>query len=208
MRIAAVALLILLGACGDTGETTGVDEAGDVSSAATSTSPAAGASATPANPRGEPAALALMADGLSLLPVGVFQPQVIGFGSPRATVEKAAASAFPGVMPQRSRNDECGAGAMDFTAYETLTLNFQNGLLVGWFAKAPANIATIDGIRPGITRAELESERQLEMVTGSTLDGEFRYFLPNQTEIGGFLDGAGGGAVVTALHSGTNCFFR
>ncbi|MGC1269414.1 MAG: hypothetical protein WA842_02330 [Croceibacterium sp.] len=202
MRIAAVAMLILLGGCGDTGKTAGASGA---SPAATSTSPA---SATHTNPRGEPAALALMADGLSLLPVGVFQPQVIGFGSPRAAVEKAAASAFPGIMPQRSRNGECGAGALDFSAYDTLTLNFQNGLLVGWFAKSPANIATIDGIRPGITRAELESERQVEMIADSTLDGEFRYFLPNQTEIGGFLDGAGSGAVVTALHSGTNCFFR
>ena len=199
-------MLILLGACGDTGEPT---VAGVASPAATST-PAATAtpSSAPANPRGEPAALALMAEGLSLLPVGVFQPQVIGFGSPRAAVEKAAASAFPGVVPQRSRNGECGAGAMEFTAYGTLTLNFQNGLLVGWFAKAPGNIATIDGIRPGITRADLESERQLELVPGSTLEGEFRYFLPNRTEIGGFLDREGSGAEVTALHSGTNCFFR
>lgn len=203
MRIAAVAMLILLGACGDR-ETSGADGAGNASPAATPVAPVP----TPANPRGEPAALALMADGLSLLPVGVFQPQVIGFGSPQAMAEKAAASAFPGIIPQRSRNGECGAGAMDFTAYGTLTLNFQDGRLVGWFAKAPANIATIDGIRPGITRTELESERQLEMIADSTLDGEFRYFLPNQTEIGGFLDGAGGGAVVTALHSGTNCFFR
>lgn len=196
MRIAAVAMLFLLGACGDAG-----DQGADAAASATPT-------AAPANPRGEPAALALMADGLSLLPVGVFQPQVIGFGAARAEVEKAAASAFPGVTPKRGRNAECGAGVIEYTGYDTLTLNFQDGKLIGWLAAEPANIATIDGIRPGITRADLESERPLRMVPGSTLEGEFEYTLPNDTVIGGFLAGSGGSATISALYAGANCFFR
>jgi hypothetical protein len=195
MRVAAIALLLMVGGCGNAGSTEG---------GAPEASPTTGL-----NPRGEPAALALKADGLSLLPVGVYQPINLDFGtSTRAEVEKAAASAFPGIMPKRTQNGECGAGPMDFTAYGTLRLAFRNGILTGWFAEAPPVIATIDGISPGITRAELERERPFEMVAGSTLPGEFRYTIPNKTVIGGFVSGPGADAAVTSLFAGETCFFR
>lgn len=199
MRLAILAAALALAGCsGSEPEQQGTQAA----------APSAAPSAIPEQWKDEPAALALMADGLSLLPVGVFQPQVIAFGTPRAEVEKAAASAFPGVAAERSSNDECGAGPMEFTRYGTLTLNFQDGKFAGWFADSPPNIATIDGIRPGVTRAELERERPVELVEETTLDGEFSYTLPNNTQIAGFFEGEGGAAVVQSLNAGVDCFFR
>lgn len=201
MRITLLAAALALAGCSDREpEPQGAE-------AATATAPAA-PTAIPEQWKDEPAALALMADGLSLLPVGVFQPKVIAFGATRAEVETAAASAFPGVTPERSTNDECGAGPMQFTRFGTLTLNFQDGKFAGWFADSPANIATIDGIQPGVTREELERERPVELVENTTLEGEFSYTLPNDTEIAGFLEGTGGSAVVKSLNAGTDCFFR
>lgn len=192
MRIAAVAIALMLGACGD---------------AAPEPTPTPEPTGTFVASPGEPASLALRPDGLSLLAVGSTRGEAIVFGAARTAVETAAGSAFPDITIKREANAECPAGAMEFASFGALTLNFQDGKFIGWFARDGVETATIDGIRPGITRAELESERSVTLDTQTTLDGMFTYFLPDGTAIGGVLDGDGAGAKVTALHAGVNCFF-
>lgn len=209
LRGAALSFALLLAACGQEGEQPAAGSAdgpGEAVPPPLVPPPPSGASA--ASGTQEPAAMALMAEGLSLLPVGVFQPQVIAFGAPRAAVEQAVRSAFPDVPAERGRNEECGAGPIEFTRWGTLTLNFRDGRFIGWFQRAPSDIATIDGIRPGVTRGELESERPVDLQEGSTLEGEFSYTLPNKTVIHGFFEGQGSLATVNTLWSGDNCFFR
>ena len=50
--------------------------------------------------------------------------------------------------PSTRETLECGAGAMEFTRYGPLTLNFQDGKLVGWFARKGAQVVTSDSSGP------------------------------------------------------------
>lgn len=197
--MALLAGLLAIGACDqDRGEPAG--EAGEAAAGVV----AAPSRASPADPAPAPArTLALSAEGLVLAPSG----GEIAFGARSASVENAVEPVL-GTATARNRGEECGAGPMDFIEFGELTLNFQDGRFVGWFADEGARVPTADGIRPGVSRAELESERSVEMLADSTLDWEFVYALPDGGEIGGFLDGPGPEARVAALYAGTNCFFR
>jgi hypothetical protein len=128
------------------------------------------------------------------------------FGSPRAAVEKAG-DAWLGPA-QRSANDECGAGPMEFTRYGGLTLNWQDDTLVGWFAEADPALVTSDGIVPGKPLRDLEMARSARIVKDSTLEGEFDYLAADGREIGGFASGTGRDATIESLYAGVNCFFR
>lgn len=180
-------LLTLLAACGQVGH------AGDAS---LPDSPAIAATAT----------LALTADGMVQSSEGE-TPASFAFGTPRATIE-GIVERIAGAATDRSHNDECGAGPMDFTDYGALTLNFQDDSFVGWFADSGTRVPTVDGVLPGITRAELENGRSVTLIADSTLVGEFEYALPDGSPIGGFFDGSAPESRVTALYAGTNCFFR
>lgn len=127
------------------------------------------------------------------------------FGRDRKTVLDVLAFGFP--KPKLSQNDECGAGKMDFAAFGPLMLNFLDGKFVGWLAEGRDGVVTVDGIRPGITIADLKRERPVERLD-STLDGEFEYVVADGTTIGGFAKGKGDAAVIQSLHAGVNCFFR
>lgn len=101
-------------------------------------------------------------------------------------------------------NAECGAGPMEFASVGGLQLNFLGGKLAGWSAEPADNLVTSDGIRAGISLADLKSERPVEMAD-STLDGEFSYQSPDGGMIGGFT---GDDGKIASLHAGVNCFFR
>src|SRR3546814_13123937 len=80
---------------------------------------------------------------------------LLAFGAPRAQTETALAN-VAGQEDDRSTNAECGAGAMEFTRYDAITLNFQDGKFAGWFlGNEPGADAysTMSGIAVGPARA-------------------------------------------------------
>ena len=128
------------------------------------------------------------------------------FGADRVTVDKLVSAAL-GKPVARSENSECGAGPMAFSRIGALTLNYQGGKFVGWFAHEGKGLVTSDGIQPGITIADLKRERSVRLLD-TTLDGEFEYAAPDGSNISGFAKGTGDSAKVTGLYAGTQCFFR
>ncbi len=132
--------------------------------------------------------------------------QHFAFGTPRAMVERAG-DAWLGDA-ERSGNEECGAGSMEFTRYGGLTLNWQDGRLVGWFARPDPTVVTSDGITPGKLLRDLEVARSARFSEDSTLEGEFDYLAADGHEIGGFASGTGRDATIESLYAGVNCFFR
>ncbi len=151
------------------------------------------------------ARLVLSANGVAMIATDGAR-RVFAFGAPRELVDTAAAQAL-GQRTNPSENSECGAGAMQFSKIGELTLNYQCGALVGWFADNGPGFATIDGIKPGISIADLKRERPVRRLD-TTLDGEFEYGSADGQTIGGFADGADDAAAVSSLYAGTNCFFR
>lgn len=102
-----------------------------------------------------------------------------------------------GAMP------ECGAGPMEFASYSGgLTVNFQNGSLVGWnWTGGTAAIVFSDAIGIGTAKSEVEAMPGFTMIEGSTLGEEFA--LSEEGAFGFFEDGK-----VSMLYAGTQCFFR
>jgi hypothetical protein len=161
----------------------------------------------PAEPAG---VVRLRGDGIEVTgPLGT----MLTFGSPRETVEAELASAM-GEARDVGTNAECGAGPVAFTEYPGgLTLNFQEGALVGWSLRdddnddgdgQSADIATAEGIDLASSEAELATAYEVEMIADSTLGEEFT----TPAGIFGFLTGEGAQKEVESLHAGTNCFFR
>ena len=131
----------------------------------------------------------------------------INFGATRAEVD-AMAERFFGKPDELSENAECGAGPMQFSRYGPLTMNFQNGKLVGWLAREGPEVVTSDGIRPGAFMRDLRIARSARMIEDSTLEGEFDYLAADGHTIGGFATGEGRDAKIASLYAGANCFFR
>ena len=141
---------------------------------------------------------ALDGEGLRMvIPSGA--TRLIAFGSGRQVVETALGRSL-GKGGTRSSNRECGAGPMEFSTIDGLTLNFQDGKFVGWNIDGTLGLTTIDGMGVGSNRAVLEQSRTLAMQE-STRGMEVR-----SGGIGGFLDEQGD--TVTMLYAGTQCFFR
>lgn len=111
----------------------------------------------------------------------------------------------------QNENGECGAGPMEFAASPAtgLTLNFQEGKLVGWFFDGDGKSAqTAHDITIGSTRAALEKAMPIELQLDSTLGIEFFAQFEGSDFIGGFLSDESENATVESLYSGTTCFFR
>ncbi len=200
MRASIVAAGLLLVSCGSAEETGGELPSGDAVVAEEGGVPmgaaeAAGETVTSA----ELPVPALDGEGLRMvIPSGA--TRLIPFGSERRVVENAVGRAL-GKGGTRSSLDECGAGPMEFSKIDGLSLNFQDDRFVGWTLDASSPLTTIDGVGAGSTRAEIEQSRTVTLVEDSTLGAEFR-----AGGIGGFFDGEGGR--VNLLYAGTQCFFR
>ena len=132
----------------------------------------------------------------------------LAFGSQREAVEKEV-SGILGVPGGRDTNGECGAGPMEFTHYPGgLTLNFQDGKLVGWTLTSsaqPGGIATASGIGPGSPASAAIEALAATAIDDSTLGDEF---YSDANSIGGFFAGEGAARTVDSLYAGTTCFFR
>ncbi len=198
MRAVAIVLAAVLAACGDAAPEPAPTRAPE------RIDPGAGAAVPVADITPAPAArLTLFADGIIVDGEGAAR---LRFGGRQADIIDAVESELG--APVTSANGECGAGAMNFARFGDLTLNFLDGVFVGWLANGDADVETVDGIVLGSTLGAIKRERSAALVSESTLEGEFEYASGDGGTIGGFLAGEGQEARVTALYAGVNCFFR
>lgn len=197
MRAAVIAILAVLAACGE--------QAPEGERAART------AKAKPAEPVPPPVAVpAAAAPRLTLFADGIIvdgeRAAPLRFGNAKAAVIAAVGTELGDAA--NSANAECGAGAMEFAKFGDLTLNFLDGVFVGWLAGPEADAVTVDGVLLGSTLGAIKRERSAALVSESTLEGEFEYASSDGGTIGGFLSGEGDEARVMQLYAGVNCFFR
>lgn len=201
----SAAILLLVAGCSE------VPSSASRSDTALSNSEAPSAQRGAKSPLAAPAdriAVAVDDDGLRLIDEQSGSARPVPFGS-----KEADAIATLEVLlgrPERSRNEECGAGAIDFAIFGGLALHFQQGQLVGWaLSAAPdSDIGTMNGIAIGTTRRQLEQAYpRFAIVPESTLGTEFTTGEAG-AGISGLLDGDSPTAKVTNLWAGTDCAFR
>ena len=123
------------------------------------------------------------------------------FAAGEAEVRSALASAL-GKAEADTADKECGAGPMTFINYPgALTVNFQEGRLVGWTLGEASDQVSVEGdVQVGMALDAAKAVDGFAPVAESTLGEEFSV----GERIGGFVeDGA-----VAMLYSGTQCFFR
>ena len=143
----------------------------------------------------DPDLVALNGEGLAVGPEAFF------YAAGQTEVETALSRVLG--KPGESREmSECGAGPMTSVTFaDSLTVNFQQGRLVGWVVGEEAdNIAITGGSAIGMARADTEALPGFAMIEGSTLGEEF---MLGDTLGGFFEDGK-----VAMLYAGTQCFFR
>lgn len=154
-------------------------------------------------------AISLDGEGLRFIDKNNGKTSLLAFGVPRAQAEEALAR-VAGTLDDRSTNEECGAGTMEFTRYDAMTLNFQDGKFVGWFLgnEPGADLySTMSGIAIGTTRAKAAESVKLVAIEDSTLGEEFTLGA-GENSVGGMFAAPGDAAKIDALFAGMNCFFR
>lgn len=172
----ATAALALLAACGGPDK---ADPAAEPDAVASETAPAA--------------PVVLTGNGIARA------GEQVAFGSPRDLADRLAGAA----VPETSANAECGAGPMEFSSHGGgLTLNYQDGKLVGWTLDEPSDVTLAGGLAVGTPRARAEEAIPgFAMVADSTLGEEF---YSEAEGVGGFFEDG----KVASLYAGTTCFFR
>jgi len=154
-------------------------------------------------------AVGLDGEGLRFIDKATGKASLLAFGTPRAQAEEALARVM-GTLDDRSTNEECGAGTMEFTRFDAMTLNFQQNKFVGWFlGNEPGadHYATMSGVAIGTTRAKAGESVKLVAIEDSTLGEEFSLG-EGENVVGGMFAAPGDAAKIDALFAGTNCFFR
>lgn len=127
----------------------------------------------------------------------------IPFGTAQAAAIAAVAASTGRPAPSVTTNEECGAGPVQFAEFPGgLQLLFQNNNFLGWVVSEPG-LTTTDGMGVGSTRASVENSRTIEIVSGSTLEGEF-----TSGDVHGILSSTAAAGTVTRLWAGLSCAFR
>lgn len=144
--------------------------------------------------------LAVEAEGLRLVQPDSGVSRSLPFGTERSAVMTALL--FLDSPEESGALEECGAGPLDYVSWPGLTLHFQGGKLAGWTAREGRSIATVAGIGPGSSRAELVRAYRASIFE-SSLGTEF-----DAGGVFGLLDGPGDQARVTHLWAGANCIMR
>ena len=160
-------------------------------------------------PNAATTAIGLDGEGLRFIDKTSGKASLLAFGVPRAQAEAALAN-VAGKEDDRSTNEECGAGPMEFTRYDAMTLNFQGGKFAGWFlGNEPGadSYSTTSGIAVGTTRAKAKETVTIVDIEDSTLGEEFSIGTGDKL-IGGMFAAPGDDARIDALFAGVNCFFR
>ncbi|WP_144037869.1 hypothetical protein [Sphingopyxis sp. KK2] len=153
--------------------------------------------------------VALDGEGLRFVDKASGKASLLAFGVPRAQAEEALARVM-GTLDDRRTDDQCGAGTIEFTRFDAMTLNFQQGKFVGWFlGNEPGadQYSTMSGIAIGTTRAKAGESVKLVAIEDSTLGEEFSLG-EGENVVGGMFAAPGDAAKIDALFAGTNCFFR
>ena len=153
--------------------------------------------------------VSLDGEGLRFVDKNSGKASLLAFGVPRAQAEEALAR-VAGKADDRSTNEECGAGPMEFTRFDAMTLNFQDGKFVGWFLgneNGASEYSTMSGIGIGTTRAKAKESVSIIDVEDSTLGEEFSIG-SGDAVVGGMFAEPGEAAKIDALFAGANCFFR
>lgn len=154
-------------------------------------------------------AISLDGEGLRFVDKANGKTSLLAFGVPRSQAEEALARVM-GKESDRSSNAECGTGPMDFTRYDAMTLNFQDGKFAGWFlGNEPGadQYSTMNGIAVGTPRAKAAASATIVMAEDSTLGEEFSIG-EGENGVGGMFAAPGDDAKIDALFAGVNCFFR
>jgi len=160
-------------------------------------------------PNAATTAISLDGEGLRFIDKNNGKTSLLAFGVPRAQAEEALAR-VAGTLDDRSTNEECGAGTMEFTRYDAMSRHFQDGKFVGWFLgnEPGADLySTMSGIAIGTTRAKAAESVKLVAIEDSTLGEEFTLGA-GQDSVGGMFAAPGEAAKIDALFAGMNCFFR
>ncbi len=132
-------------------------------------------------------------------------PEAFFFSAGRNEVTGALGSVL-GKPIDIVRNEECGAGPMEFASFEGgLTVNFQNGGLVGWNIgrsedAAAQKVGVVGDVQIGTTREVAEAADGFAPFDNSTLGEEFSL----GPKLGGFIEED----AVSMMYAGTQCFFR
>lgn len=139
--------------------------------------------------------VALRGDGLNAGSESFF------FAAGQSEVE-AALSRQLGAATDSVQMLECGAGKLTATRFPGgLTVNFEQGRLVGWFIEqATDTITAPEGLTVGASRESAEEALGFAPFEGSTLGEEFSY----GDGLGGIIEGD----AVALLYAGKQCFFR
>ena len=141
----------------------------------------------------------------------------IPFGTSRQLTETAVDMAL-GAPEARQENNECGAGPMKFSNYGSgLTLNYQNGNLVGWYLDAdegegeaeaaeegPPKVTTAENIAIGTALMDSRRVYSLQQIEDSTLGEEYAA----DEGMGIFAIDTDLGKEISGMYAGLNCFFR
>jgi hypothetical protein len=149
--------------------------------------------------------LRLSSDGLAAGMPGLHTNRSFRFGMSKAEIVAVVAQ-MRSWETKSETSGACGAGAMEFVRFGTLTLNIQNGLFVGWSLDGPRAAQPIEeeyelGI--GTPRAEIDPLNGESIIRTTTLGVEF-----DSDGIHGLLGSNAPDAVVTHLWAGTNCHAR
>ena len=160
-------------------------------------------------PNAATTAVSLDGAGLRFIDKTSGKASLLAFGVPRVQAETALAN-VAGREDDRSTNAECGAGSMEFTRYDAMTLNFQGGKFVGWFLgnePGAARYSTTSSIAIDTTRTKAKVSVSIVDLEDSTLGEEFSIGTGDNV-VGGMFAEPGDAAKIDALFAGTNCFFR
>ena len=145
-------------------------------------------------------AIALDGEGLRLVNPETGSTNLVAFGTPYDETIMAVHAAM-GDPTDSGENAECPPGPLTFSQFgQDTTLYFQDGAFAGWFTRDPEQ-STMNGIKPGSTRAELDSSGSEIELTETSLGQEFDaggvYGIMNEDA-----------SAVDLLWAGANCFAR
>lgn len=201
-KLAALSLVVLLAGCKPAAEKPAPDDSSVPEAPVVPEAKADG-------PAAATTAVSLDGEGLRFVDKTSGKTSVLAFGVPRKQAEEALGR-VAGTLDDRSTNEECGAGPMEFTRYDAMTLNFQDGKFVGWFLgnePGASFYTTMSGIGVGTTRAKAKESVSIVDAKNSTLGEEFSIGTGDAV-VGGMFAEPGEAAKIDALFAGTNCFFR
>lgn len=210
-----VACLLMVYACGPSGDsantndslaspdtpavTPAVTPADSTASAAPATPPPPSGSAVPSGSH-----VALDGSGIMLIAAESGATRALAFGTP-VDVTLTAISRVLGDPIVRTTNRDCGAGPIEFIAFDGgLFVGVQNNRFAGWTVRPSGSKAlrTMSNIGIGSTRAALDAAYNVR-VTRSTIGTEFM-----AGGLQGVLASDAANAAITDLWAGAHCVAR